>query len=321
MGGIKASTISFSFSFKIAIEHGKHGTSTLLKYEGRQRTSESAMLMMSPTVSKGQGKQTTTEKRHWSALAYSSKIIKAGALLGDTKTFLLHWDTHASVAENMERMRRNNLFGKASRSRVEDVLAIFRQRYLAEECVTKALVSLVRRKFPAVALERILYFHSTCADPLLHDAVTEIVVPMQERGLVNINVQEFQGSLEKLVHGKLIKNWSETTLLRVVRSILATLRDFGILQGTVNKKIAPPFLPTEAFAYIVFYLKQHQPSGAKLLELPDWKLFFLAREGVERFLFEAHQRELLEYYAAGSVTRLTFPANTLEEYANVLAQR
>ena len=76
----------------------------------------------------------------------------------------------------------------------------------------------------------------------------------------------------------------------------------------------------EAFAYIAFYLKQHQPSGAKLVELPDWKLFFLP-EGVERFLFEAHQHGLLEYHAAGTVTRLTFPAETLEEYANVLAQR
>jgi len=260
-------------------------------------------------------------RRHQATVLYSSKIIKAGALLGDTKTFLLHWDAGASVVANIDRIQRDNVFGKASRSRVEDILAIFRQRYLAEECVTKALVLLVRQKFPVAAMDRVLYYHSARADPLLHDAVTEILVPMQERGLVDIDVQKFQGSLEKLVHGKLTKNWSETTLLRVVRSILATLRDFGILQGTVNKKIAPPFLPTEAFAYIVFYLKQHQPSGAKLLELPDWKLFFLAREGVERFLFEAHQRELLEYHAAGSVTRLTFPANTLEEYANVLAQR
>jgi len=59
----------------------------------------------------------------------------------------------------------------------------------------------------------------------------------------------------------------------------------------------------------------------KLIELPDWKLFFLPRDGVERFLFEAHQRELLEYHVAGSVTRLTFPAETLEAYAHVLAQR
>jgi hypothetical protein len=57
----------------------------------------------------------------------------------------------------------------------------------------------------------------------------------------------------------------------------------------------------------VFYLKQQQPSGAKLIELPDWKLFFLRREGVERLLFEAHQRDLLEYHVAGSVTRFLLP--------------
>ena len=80
-------------------------------------------------------------------------------------------------------------------------------------------------------------------------------------------------------------------------------------------------LPVKAFAYIAFYLKQHQPSGAKLLEHSDWKLFFLNRENVERFFFEANQHGLLEYHAAGTVTRLTFPASTLEEYANVLAEK
>src|SRR6202790_2883438 len=104
----------------------------------------------------------TTEalKRHHSAAPYSSKIIKAGALIGDTKTLLSHWDVDASVEENINRVRRDNIFGKASRSRVEDILAIFRQRYLTEKSVTKALVTLVRRKFPAAALDRLLYFHS-----------------------------------------------------------------------------------------------------------------------------------------------------------------
>jgi hypothetical protein len=59
---------------------------------------------------------------------------------------------------------------------------------------------------------------------------------------------------------------------------------------------------------------------AKLLEHPEWKLSFLNRELVERFLFEGNQHNLLEYQAAGTVTRLTLPANGLEEYANVLAQ-
>jgi len=59
---------------------------------------------------------------------YTSKIIKAGALLADTKTLLAHWDVRSSVHENLDRLRRENVFGKASRSRVEDILAVFRQR-------------------------------------------------------------------------------------------------------------------------------------------------------------------------------------------------
>jgi len=253
---------------------------------------------------------------------YSSKIIKAGALLADTKTLLAHWDESQPVAENLAAVRRDNLFGKASRSRVEDILAIFRQRYLIDAAVTKALVTLTKNRFPAASLDRLLYFHSALADSLLRDAVTEILMPMHAQGIVDVNAGEFQNAVARWVaEGKTTALWSDETTCRVSQGLLSTLRDFGVLQGAVNKRIAPAHLPVEAFAYLAFFLKQQQPSAAKLIELPDWKLFFLPREGVERFLFEAHQHHLLEYHAAGTVGRLTFPANTLEEYANVLAQR
>ncbi len=252
---------------------------------------------------------------------YSSRIIKAGALIGDAKTLLSHWDVTATAADNLDRARRENVFGKSSRSRVEDILAIFRQRYLGEAPVTNALVTLVRGKLPTAALDRLLYFHSARADRLLHDAVTEILVPMQARGLLDVGVQDIQRPLAKWVEeGRTAGHWSEPTIVRISRGLLSTLRDFGVLQGASHKKIAPAYMPIESFAYVVYYWKQRQPSGAKLIESPDWKLFFLSRDGVERLLFEAHQRRLLEYHVAGSVTRLTFPAPTLEEYAHVLAQ-
>src|SRR6516162_6955236 len=233
--------------------------------------------------------QKATKKKGVSESAsppYTSRIIKAGALLDDTKTLLSHWDVTASVPENLDRIRRENVFGKASRSRVEDILGIFRQRYLTESEVTEALV------------------------------------PKQAQGITEIDLGELQRAVGKWVEsGLTTRAWSENTTVRVAQGLLATLRDFGVLQGAINKRIAPAYLPVTAFAYIAFYLKQHQPSGAKLLEHPDWKLFFLNREGVERFFFEANQHGLLEYHAAGTVTRLTFPASTLEEYANVLAER
>jgi len=253
---------------------------------------------------------------------YSSKIIKAGALLADTKTLLAQWDTSATVQANLIRIRHENLFGKASRSRIEDILAVFRQRYLVEDEVIKALVVLVRERLPSSVMDRILFFHAVKADPLLLDVVIDWLVPLQGQGISDVDVCDLQRLLTTWVgEGKTKGDWSEETTCRVAQGLFSTLRDFGVLQGVVRKRIAPPYVPVPAFAYVMFYLKRHQPSGARLVEHPDWKPFFLHREGVERFLFEAHQQGLLEYHAAGSVTRLSFPATSLEEYAHVLAQR
>lgn len=252
---------------------------------------------------------------------YSSKIIKAGALLPDTKALLAAWDTDLSVSENIHRIRHQNLLGKTSRSRAEDILAIFRQRYLTEESVVRALVAIIKRQFNGSTLDRILYFHAARADSLLQDVVINILEPQRARGNMEIDVWDVEQVLRKWIEeGKTTGAWGDYTIHRVTRGLLTTLRDFGVLQGMVHKRIAPVYLPVQAFSYIAFYLKQHQPSGAKLLDLTDWRLFFLPRDGVERFFLEAHQYGLLEYHVAGSVSRLTFPATTLEEYVNVITE-
>ena len=53
----------------------------------------------------------------------------------------------------------------------------------------------------------------------------------------------------------------------------------------------------------------HKIAGAMQMSplLPDRKLFFLPPEGVERLIGAAHQQGILEYDAAGTATRLTFP--------------
>lgn len=253
---------------------------------------------------------------------YQSKIIKAGALIADTKTLLAHWDETCPMAENLDRFRRENIFGKASRSRVEDILAIFRQRYLITEPVRKALATLVKGPFSSEGLTRIFYFHAARADALLHDVVTEVLLPSRELGKTDITLQDILTHLVCWVaEGRTAGHWSEPTLVRVAQGLMATLRDFGVLQGAVHKHLAPMYLPIEAFAYVAFFLQQEQPSGERLLAHPEWRLFFLSPESVERFFIEAHQSHLLEYYAAGSVIRITFPTKSIEEYARALVER
>jgi len=252
---------------------------------------------------------------------YTTKIIKAGALLADTKTLLANYDPVSTVAQNLDRFRRENIFGKASRSRVEDILAIFRQRYLGSPDVSEALVALMRASFPAEALDCLLYFHAAQSDPLLHDIVTDYLYDRQISGRAGVSPNDICRVLNQwIADGLTAERWSEPTRVRVAQGLLATLRDFAVLEGVVNKRVAPAYLPVEAFCYVAFYLWQRQPSGERLLEHADWRLFFLARPAVERSLMEAHQHRLLEYYAAGSVIRIAFPASSLSEYAHVIAQ-
>ena len=253
---------------------------------------------------------------------YSSKIIKAGALLPDTKLLLETWDTDADVESNVERVRDENLLGKSSRSRVEDVLRIFRQRYLEDPVMLRALVTLVKGGMTVESLDRVLYYQAVRSDPLLHDLVTEVLADWSSRSDREVRAWEVQNWVEEQVEADHTERpWSFEVQRRVVQGLLSTLRDFGILEGSVKKRIAYVYLPLDAFAFIAFQLAVEGRSGERLLNDPEWRLFFLPQGGVERFFLEAHQEGLLEYYAAGRVVRIDFPVEDLEDYAGFLTQK
>ena len=271
-----------------------------------------------------------------SASAYSSKIIKAGALLGDTHTLFALWDLDQPIAANVERFRRQNLLGKTSRKRADDVLAIFRQRYLDDEITARALAILTQAGLPDALLDRISYFFAARADRLLHDVVTDLLaVPGRAAEVSAVEVQRFIQELTRNAAGRRL--WSAETALRIAQGLLSTLRDFGILNGTARKRLEMPYVPLEAFAFVAFVLSRGEGRAGGLVQSAEWRLFLLQPAAVERLFIEAQGHHLLTYHAAGSVIRVDFniqgdgglagdagdPAGAtseLEEYARALAQ-
>jgi hypothetical protein len=250
---------------------------------------------------------------------YTSRIIKASALIADTKVLLAAWDPERSVAENLDRARRENIFGKASRSRVQDILKIFRQRYFDDTDVGTALVTLAQNGAPAQWIDPLLYFLSAQNDRTLRDLVVEVLYPRHRAGYTDLPVQVAVHAVRNWVaEGKTTTPWNDRTIERVAQGLMATLRDFGVLQGAVNKRLTPVYLPTPSFTLIALWLQQRERSGHLVLQSDDWRLFFLPVEGVERFFVEAHQEHLLTYHAAGSVVRIEFPADSLTGYVRVL---
>jgi hypothetical protein len=160
--------------------------------------------------------------------AYTSKIIKAGALLGDTRTLFALWDLDQPVGANLERFRRQNLLGKTSRKRADDVLAIFRQRYLEDERTARALAIL------------------TQADRLLHDVVTDLLaVPGRDAEVSAVEVQRFIQELTRDAAGRQL--WSSETALRIAQGLLSSLRDFGILKGMAAQEPVTTYLSDPGF--------------------------------------------------------------------------
>lgn len=178
-----------------------------------------------------------TSKKRASAL-YTSKIIKAGALLADTQLLLAHWDLATSAQENLARIQQENLFGKASRARVADILAIFRQRYVADPhtlAALVALVALVRANVSSATLVPIYYFLAARADPLLRDAALQVIAPLAERGETAIRIEPMERWLQEQARaGRIQKAWSDPTITRIAQGLLATPRDFGVLQGQLT---------------------------------------------------------------------------------------
>lgn len=253
---------------------------------------------------------------------FTSRLIKASALIADTKTLLAYWDVSQDVSANLEQARSENIFGKATRARVEDVLRIFRQRYFDDPQIGHSLVYLAQNGAPAHWIDPLLYYYTIQNDETLRAIVLEIVQPRQMSGYSDVSAEMVVRNLRDWVaEGRTTSDWSEETVGRVARNAMATLRDFGILTGKSTKSITPIYLPVEAFAFLAFELQRQNISGEQILHSDNWKLFFLPVEGVERFFLEAHQERLLAYYAAGSVIRLEFPAQNLVEYAHVLVER
>jgi hypothetical protein len=252
---------------------------------------------------------------------YTSRIIKASALIADTKVLLSEWDLDQSVEENLARARRQNIFGKTSRSRIEDILTIFRQRYFDDPDVGSSLATLVQNHAPDTWIDPLLYFFTAQNDRTLRDAVLDVLYPRQQAGFSDLPVDLVIRELRTWVaQGLTSASWGDPTIVRVAQGIMATLRDFGVLQGKAQKRITPFYLPTPAFALVALWLQQRERSGDRVLHSDDWKLFFLPVTGVERFFIEAHQEHLLTYQAAGSVVRIDFPVNTLTEFAHVLLE-
>lgn len=248
----------------------------------------------------------------------TSRLQKGGALLDDMRQLVRVWGDAPAEAQR-DRALRSNVLNKRTRARLADV---YRRAFLPRFVngpipdAWKLVRPLEDAQAPIQIVRPVYYWITAKSEPLLGDFCREYILPRQAIVRAGIGTEEVVNWL-----GSKGCPWSQSVATRVARGLLAALRDFGILEGRAQKRLASVLLPVPGFAYLARCLRETGAVSRSLLTHSDWQLFLLNPDEVERLFLLAHQERLLEYHAAGSTVSISFPTESLEDYAHVVAQR
>lgn len=251
----------------------------------------------------------------------NSNISKRGALLDDTRQFVSLWDDDLSSAANLSLFNEENLLGLPSQSRASDVtMYALRPRFVDPgEEVVRALRLL--RDNPA-AFSDACYYEASRADQLLAAFAEGPLACWYHEGRLRVNADLAEQWLDELERAEKAPAWSPSLKRRVAQGLLATLRDFGRLDGaskSPNKEIGSPGISDGGFAYVAYRLHQSGDSSRGILNTPVWQRWLLDRPRIDQHMHRLAAHGLVYYDRAGSSLRIDWRVESLVEVARAVA--
>jgi hypothetical protein len=199
---------------------------------------------------------------------------KAG-LLEETRQFLLIYAETQDVEETTRHLKDGALPQRSRETRrtIADFIRRRVARWHPPTWVLDDLVAFAKAAEPEF-LQAALLSHVCRQDALLYDLVQQVVVPRWQIGQVEIrsaDVQQFLDQAEP-THPE-ISGWSHVTRKRLASHDLAILRDYGLLQGSAQKRIVEPVIPRAVVAHLVRLLIAEGIPPQELAYHPDWRLW------------------------------------------------
>ena len=247
--------------------------------------------------------------------AFTSRILKGGALLDDVRRLVEVWDPNQSPPNNFDRVLAGNLLGKRSQVRLREVLElVLKPRFIDPGPEVMASLG-VLRQIPN-AFRDACYYETARVDPLIARFAEEMLYTRHLEGRTVISVSEVEGWLGTLSGPT---DWSPSVTIRVAQGLLAALRDFGILEGSVRKRLVSPRPTISGFAYSAYREYQAGSSARGLLTNSVWHLWLLEEAQVRDLFSAAEAHGVLSYAQAGSAVRIDWRVGSLEDVARAAA--
>ena len=248
----------------------------------------------------------------------TSNIQKGGALLDDCRRVVEAWDPALAPEENLSRIAEENLLGKASRSRTDDVLLRIIGPRLVQpgSHVIPALKGLVTE--PRSFVEA-CYYEAARDDALLAAFAEERLWACWQDGRVGVAIGDVTEWLVGLTQTGRAPEWSEAVRTKTARGLLAALRDFGVLRGGFRKEIVAPTMTPRGFAYVAWREHEQGASSRALATSRVWRWWLLEPERVLDLFGKSARLGVLQFSSAGSAVRIDWTASSLQEVTGAAA--
>jgi hypothetical protein len=253
--------------------------------------------------------------RRVSPLTFNTGIIKGGALLEDTRRLLDLCDPELPPQENIRRLAQIG-FGK-TQARREDLLPILARRFLEPGAqLVRALKLLVSDR---QAFLEACYYETARTDPLVAAFAQGPLYRWWHEGHRQVTRRDVLTWLQSF---PATAAWGDYTRVRVAQGLLASLRDFGLLEGPrggPRKWILPPHLSLRGFGYVALRERSRIRSDHGLIHSSVWRRYLLDHDAVRALFREADRAGILRFSEAGTIVRIDWLVTDLVEVARVAA--
>jgi len=249
------------------------------------------------------------------ALEVSSNSVIKGAMIEETYAALQQWDLSRSKLENLNRIEATNAIGATSARWLHEVRKTLSRR-LDPGGSDLSLTELAKGGVAFDTWKPLMLWHITRDEFLVRDFLVNWLFPQFQAGVLRIRAEEIYPYLQGLHESGVVpKPWSHSTLTRLASGLLKIAMGFGLMKGVTVREFTPYHLPETAFVYLLHAIADTQPNARAIVHSPDWQMFLMSVDEVERELFRLHQFHKLRYEVAGSLAQLTLPCATARDYA------
>ncbi len=192
--------------------------------------------------------------------------------------------------------------------------SMLQSRYFGlPDWILKEIIEAHRHGSHSPEFVSLLYLHYALGDHFTFDFITEDLWEKWAQQQFSVSRDDILKKLDNSAESEpQIKSWAEATQIKLSSIILSSLRDFGLLEGKLEKKLVKPVLPQKTTEHILRILTAEGIKGSDVLSDPIWRLFLCTEVDVAYHLQHLALKRVIHFEKIGGTVVLQTP----EEWNN-----